>query len=84
MLVSVAGKKALKVILDRVFCIYYPKQFRKDKEAIRGLINLGNEVNTMTPAYTKKLGLWTQKTNIRAQKIDKSLLETYEMVIAAF
>ena len=38
----------------------------------------------MTPAYAKKLGLRTRKTDIGAQKIDGSLLKTYEMVIAAF
>ena len=33
-------------------------QFRKDKEVtIQALIDSGSEVNTMTPAYTKKLGL---------------------------
>ena len=38
----------------------------------------------MTPAYTKKLGLWTQKTDIRAQKIDRSSLDTFEMLIVGF
>ena len=38
----------------------------------------------MTPAYTKQLGLWTRKTDVKAQKIDGSLLATYGMVIAAF
>ena len=38
----------------------------------------------MTPAYAKQLGLWTQKTDIGAQKIDGSLLATYGIVIAAF
>ena len=38
----------------------------------------------MTPAYAKKLGFRTQRTDVGAQKIDGSLLETYGMVIAAF
>ena len=38
----------------------------------------------MTPAYAKKLGLWTRKTYVGAQKIDGSLLATYGMVIASF
>ena len=38
----------------------------------------------MTPAYAKKLGLQTQKTHIKAQKIDNSLLKTYAIVITAF
>ena len=63
-------------------CIHYSVQFRKNRWAtIWALINSGSEVNAITP---KKLGLRTRKTDIGAQKIDGSLLETYEMVIAAF
>ncbi len=38
----------------------------------------------MTPAYTAKLGLVTQKTNVGTQKIDRSALVTYGIVIASF
>ena len=38
----------------------------------------------MTLAYTAQLGLKMQKTNVIAQKIDKSSQEIYDMVIAAF
>ena len=38
----------------------------------------------MNPAYAKKLGFKSQKTNVGAQKIDGSSLETFEMVIANF
>ena len=48
------------------------------------MIDSGSEVNAMTPAYTKQLGLWIQRTNVKAQKIDSSSLATYEIVIAAF
>ena len=84
--VTGASKEAPEVVLDRVPCIHYPVQFRKDKEGttIRALIDSGSEVNAMTPAYAKRLGLWTQKTDIGVQKIDGSSLATYRMVIAAF
>ena len=84
--VTGASKEAPEVVLDRVPCIHYPVQFRKDKEGatIRALIDSGSEVNAMTPAYAKQLGLQTRRTDIRAQKIDGSLLATYGMVIAAF
>ena len=60
-------------------------QFQKDKKAtIQALIDFGSDVNTMTLAYTKKLGLQTQKTNIGAQKTDSLLFKTYKMVIAIF
>ena len=38
----------------------------------------------MSPAYAKKLGLKTQKTNLMAQKIDGFAIETFGMVIANF
>ena len=38
----------------------------------------------MNPAYAKRLGLKTWKTNVGAQKIDGSALETFGMVIADF
>ena len=74
-----------EVILDWVPCIHYPVQFQKDNRIIiQAIINLGSEVNMMTPAYAKQLGLRTWKTNAEAQKIDGSSLDTFEMVIASF
>lgn len=54
------------------------------KEATLALIDSSSKVNTMTPAYAKKPGLRIQKTNIGAQKIDRSTLEIYGIVIASF
>ena len=69
------SKEAQKVILDSVPCIHYLMQFRKDKRAtIWALIDLDSNINAMTPVYAKQLGLQVRKTNIRAQKIDGSLL----------
>lgn len=72
------------LLLERVLCIYYPLYFKKDTNNIKALINSNSEINAMTPAYAKKLGLWIRKTNINAQKIDESSLTTYRMVIASF
>ena len=38
----------------------------------------------MNPTYAEKLGLKTWKTNVGAQKIDGSALETFGIVIADF
>ena len=38
----------------------------------------------MSPVYTKRLGLKTQKINVGAQKIDGSALGTFGMMIADF
>ena len=79
-----ANNEAQEVILDRVPCIHFPVQFQKDKEVIKAVINSGSKINAMTTAYTSKLGFWVQKTDVRAQKIDGSLLRTFGIVIAGF
>ena len=80
-----ASKEALEVTLDRVPCIHYPVQFRKDKGVtIQALFDLGSEVNAMTPAYAKQLDLQVRKTDVGAPKINGSLLRTFGMVIAGF
>ena len=71
-------------VIIRVFCIHYPVRFQENKEQVRALLDSGNEVNIMSPAYAKKLGLKTWKTNVGAQKIDGSALKTFGMVIADF
>ena len=68
----------------RVPYIYYPVWFQEDQEQVKTLLNSGSEVNTMSPAYVNRLGLRTWKTNVGAQKINGSILETFRMVIADF
>ena len=48
------------------------------------MLDRGSKVNVMSPAFAKKLGLKNWKTNVGAQKIDGSALETFEIVIADF
>ena len=48
------------------------------------MLNFRSKINAMTSAYTAQLGFKVQKTNVDVQKIDKSSLKTYGMVIAAF
>ena len=78
----------------RVPYFYYSVCFQEDQrqknqgqegqEYVRALLISGSKINTLSPAYIKKLGLKTWKTNIGVQKIDSSTLETFEMVIADF
>ena len=72
--------------MERVSCIYYPVQFKKDahKTQVQALIDSGSKVNAMAPAYASKLGLKVYPTNVGAQKIDGSTLETFGMVLASF
>ena len=73
-----------EVTLERVSCIQYPLQFQKDKNGIQALFDSGSEVNAINPAYTKKLGLRVRQTDVEAQKIDRSHLDTFGMIIAGF
>ena len=69
-------------IVVRVPCIHYPVRFQK--EQVKALLDSGNKVNAMNPDYAWKLGLKIRRTNVGAQKIDGSALETFGMVIANF
>ena len=71
-------------VVVRVPYIYYPVRFQEDQEQVRALLDSGSEVNAMSPTYAIWLGLKTWKTNVGAQKIDGSALETFGMVIADF
>ena len=85
MLVTDAKETQKVRVLDRVPYICYPMQFWKNMgKNVLVLLNSKSEVNVMTLVYTTQLGLKVQKTNIVIQKIDKSLLKTYSIVIAAF
>ena len=66
----------------RVPCIQYPVQFQE--EQVKALLNSSSEVNAMNPDFARKLGFKIWKTNVRAQKIDGSALETFGMIIADF
>ena len=72
-------------VLNQSPYIHYPMQFQKDKgKDVLALLNFESEVNAKTLAYATQLGLKVQKTDIGAQKIDGSSLETYSIVIATF
>ena len=71
--------------LERVPCIHYPVQFEGTNETqVQALIDSGSEVNAMTPAYVSRLGLRARHTNVGAQKIDGSTLQTFGTVLADF
>lgn len=59
-------------------------QFKKDQAKVQALLNFGNKVKAMTPAYAANLGLKVWSTNVRAQKIDDSIFKTFGMVLASF
>ena len=69
-----------------MLCIWYPVRFRwknnKDQDKdVRVLIASGSEVNAMDPAYATKLGFCARKIDIGVQKIDRSHLDIFGIVI---
>ena len=68
--------------LARVPCIRYPINF--EKKSMSALLDSGSEVNAVYLAFAKELGLPIRPIDVGAQKIDRTTLETYRMVVAAF
>ena len=56
------------VVLERVLCIHYPVQFKKDanETQVQDLIDSGSEVNAIHPTLVKKLGLPIRPTGVGA------------------
>ena len=70
--------------LARVLCIRYPITFRKKSVSMSALFDSGSEVNAIHPTLARELGLPIRPTDVGAQKIDGTLLDTFGMVVAAF
>ena len=70
--------------LMRVPCIRYPVTFRKKSVSMSALLDSGSEVNAIHPTLARELGLPIRPTDVGAQKIDGTLLDTFGMVVAAF
>ena len=64
--------------------IYDSIQFNKSKIYVQILIDFGSKVNAMISEYALKLSLKVCSTNVRAQKINSSIFETFEIVLASF
>lgn len=69
--------------LEYVCSIQYSMQF-EGHFIIQTLLDSGNNVNAMTPAYATIFGLPICSTDIGAQKINKSTLLIYGILLANF
>ncbi len=67
--------------LERVPCIRYSVTFKDQTEA---LLDSESKVNAISQAFIQQLSLKICKTNVRAQKIDGTTLETYGMIVSTF
>ena len=84
--VIVAGKKAvdenLRSSFARVPCIRYSINFRK--KSMSALLDPGSGVNAVHLAFAKELRLPIRPTDVRAQKINGTTLETYAIIVSVF
>ena len=69
---------------ERMPYIHYLLHFQNYTTSIKALINSGNKVKAMTLAYASKLSLNIQHTHVGAQKIDGTILKTFEIIFASF
>ncbi len=67
--------------LEQISCILYPVTF---KDQTKALLGSGSEVNVMSQVFAQQLGLKIRKTNVGAQRIDNTTLETYGIVVSTF
>ncbi len=74
-------KKTEEQELERIPCIWYSNIF---KDQTKVLLDPGSKVNAMSQVFADQLSLKIWKTNVRAQKIDSTTLETYRIVVSTF
>ena len=68
--------------LARVFYIRYHINFRK--KSMLALFDSDSEVNTIYLTFAKELGLPIRQTEVKAQKIDGTMLDIFRIVVVAF
>ena len=76
-LVTNNGKKVVGVSCIQYFVYFYKSQ-------INFLFDSGSKVNAVNLNYAWKLGFKIKKTNIKAQKINGSIVEIFKIGIANF
>ena len=80
------GKKSESEYLNLLWVLYirYSIIFRKRFVSVSALFDSGNEFNVIYSTLAKELGLPIKPTDIGAQKIDGTMLNTFGMIVTAF
>ena len=66
----------------QVSCIRYPINFKK--KSMLAFLDSSNEVNAIHLIFTKELSFSIRVIDIRAQKINGTMLDNYRMIVADF
>ena len=70
--------------LIQVLCIRYSITFWKKSVSVSVLFNSGSEVNAIHPTLARELELFIRLTDVGAQKIDGTMLDTFGIIVTAF
>ena len=70
--------------LVQVLCIRYPITFQTKSVPVLALFNSGSEFNTIHPTFARELEFLIRTTDVRAQKINGIMLDTFGLMVAAF
>lgn len=54
------------------------------KKNVFALLDLNSEINIINPTFTKELKLSIRPTDVKAWKINSTILNTYEIVVGVF
>ena len=79
-----SDKEVVKVPYIHYLVQFQESQGQENQKQIKGLLDNSCKINAINPAFPQNLGFYIQKTNVGAQKIDGSILETFGIVIANF
>ena len=83
---SMIDTKEEALVLEYVLCIQESGSIQEERtwDLGQALIDSRNKVSNIILAYASKLSLKVYPINVRAQKIDGSILKIFEMVLASF
>ena len=81
------GKKSKSEYLENLIqflCIWYPITFRKKFMLMLVLFDTNSEINAIHSIFAQELGLFIKPTDVRALKIDSSILDNFGIIVVVF
>lgn len=70
--------------LERILFIQYPIKFMRGYTEVQALLDSKSKVNSITPIYIAKLELYVCLNNVGAQKTNRPIFLTYDIVLINF
>ena len=80
--ILVSNNSDEEIMLKEMLCIYYAVYFQK--KWIRALLDSNSKINTINSNFVWKLAFYIRKINVKAQKMDSSILKIFVIMIVNF